>query len=377
MKRSVKILTAMNFFFASALSIIIPLLMLDKNISLSTIGMVLAFLPLIFITTRLFFGYVSDRIGHKHFFAMNAAFQVLTSLIYFLASSVTFFMIGKIVEGIQNASIWAVNRQVLYDHTDNKADDSSRMLAIGAVASAAGRIFAGVMIAYLAFANTLLLLTVMSVFLFVPVSWIMKKERAERKRIDIRNSLRTLDFRKRPKEFRKIAIVLGINSVAFGIILEFVIQIFLKQNDFSFEGIGFLLALFSLVSGVTTLYAHRIRLSGKRILLLQLASILPALLLLPFVKTRALIWILLLLFGIGEGFSRITWEHMIAKSVEKSKYVGSDIGLVLLPTHIFKFMALFSAGFVMQHYGFVPLFWISALLMTIYYVKIRRLVTTA
>ena len=374
MKRSVVILTAMNFFFSSAFSVIIPLLMLERGIIVSEIGMVLALLPLIFITARLLFGYISDRIGYRHFFAMSAAFQTLSSLIYFFASSVTFFVIGKVVEGIQYASLWAVNRQALYERTKNKAHEFSRVLALGAIANAAGRLFAGFMIAYIAFTNTLLLMTVMSIFLFVPASFIIKKDRSERKSINIRNSLRTLDFRKRSGEFKKAAIVMGLNAAAFAVVIEFAIQVFLRQNSFSFEAIGIMLALFSVASGITTIYAHRMKFSREKLLSFQVFAALPAFLLLPLVEMRMLIWVFLLLLGIGEGFSRITWEHMIAKSVKESKYVGSDIGLVLLPTHIFRFLAFFSAGFVIQYYGFLPIFLASAALMLAYFIGIRRLV---
>ena len=69
MKR-VNAITFLNDFVSGGLTLLIPLLLLARNVSLTEIGVVLSVLPLVFLISRLLFAAVADRIGWAHIFLL-------------------------------------------------------------------------------------------------------------------------------------------------------------------------------------------------------------------------------------------------------------------------------------------------------------------
>lgn len=363
--RYVNLLTASNYFFAGALSIIIPLLLIQRGIPVSEIGIILAILPVVFITLRLVFGLISDHIGFRPFLLSSSIFQGMTTMVYYFSSSVTFFILGKIFEGAQNAFIWSVNRQAVYKNGGEKA--ATNMIAYGSIASCLGRIFAGFMLAYLAFTNTLLVLSVLGFLMFIPANFV--REKSKRSHFS-KKSFRLLDFRTKDPQFKKIAFILVYSFVASALVFDFMLQIFLSEKGWDFESIGLGLAMFSLISGLVSLYTLK-RPDMNKIILVQTASICGAFLIFPFLGGHV-IWIVLALLAIGDGASKIIWEIVIVKATKSSKNKGTDIGLLFLPGHLSRAGALFISGFILQYFGYLPVFWFSALLILIFSYKIRQ-----
>jgi len=69
MKR-IAAITFLNYFVTGGLALIIPLLLLERNVNLAEIGFVLSILPLVFLFVRLLFAALADQVGWAPFFVL-------------------------------------------------------------------------------------------------------------------------------------------------------------------------------------------------------------------------------------------------------------------------------------------------------------------
>lgn len=97
-------------FISGALSILIPIVLLERNISIQNIGLIFAVYPIVFQLGRISFGVISDFAGRKLFYALNSGFSFITNIIYYFSFSPIGYAAGKFTEGLRDASLWSVNR---------------------------------------------------------------------------------------------------------------------------------------------------------------------------------------------------------------------------------------------------------------------------
>ena len=120
MKRILTI-TSLNFFISGGLTLIIPLLLLERNLDLVEISLVLSILPLVFLIVRLLISLIADSRGWNRFYLLlNWPGSVLSILFYLMATSTSFFLFGKIFEAIKESSYWAVNRTAIFSLSPNR-----------------------------------------------------------------------------------------------------------------------------------------------------------------------------------------------------------------------------------------------------------------
>src|SRR5512139_3320793 len=113
--RRIMAITFLNNFVSGALTLLIPLLLLDNGVDLAQIGVVLSVLPLVFLVVRLLLAAVADRIGWSHIFLLvNLPSNVFSTIVYYFAISLPTFLGGKVMEGFRDASYWAVNRSAIF-----------------------------------------------------------------------------------------------------------------------------------------------------------------------------------------------------------------------------------------------------------------------
>src|SRR5512137_544539 len=119
--RKVIAITFLNHFVSGALTLLIPLLLLSKNVNLADIGIVLSALPIVFLVARLLLAALGDTIGWSHIFLLaNWPATLVSTLIYYAANSVPAFFAGKVVEGLKESSYWAVNRTAVFHLSPKK-----------------------------------------------------------------------------------------------------------------------------------------------------------------------------------------------------------------------------------------------------------------
>jgi MFS family permease len=373
--RAVNILMLFNAFFGGAFLVVIPLLLVENDVNITEIGIIFSVLPLIFTSLRINFAYVSDRIGRKGFFVLNAASRLLTNLIYYFSSSAMFFLIGKIMEGISNASFWSVNRAELYKNPGKRAKMSSYLLALNSIGDGTGRLLAGFLIAYITFSNTLLVLVLLAALLFIPAST-FKNEKGRKKKPTTKDFLSSVKFILKERSFMRIASVFGYFAVFNALVLTFVLPIFLAEKAVNYENIGLFLAMLSLLTGLFTIrLVNRFdKINMNSIVFKSLILLVIPLSIFPFVDNVYFLFLLMFMLGVGNGYVNIVWEYLTVKAVEKSNLVSFDIGMLFMPHHIVRFVALLVSGFIIQYLGYVAIFWISIVFVIIFSIKSRKLI---
>jgi MFS family permease len=70
--RKLIILNVFDAFISGAYMLIIPLLLIKRNISLSIIGFIFSIFPVVFLVSRLIFASAAEKVGYKKFFNINA-----------------------------------------------------------------------------------------------------------------------------------------------------------------------------------------------------------------------------------------------------------------------------------------------------------------
>ena len=108
-------ITFLNFFISGGLRLAIPLLLLDRNINLAEISIVISVLPLVFLVVRLLMATIADKSGWNRFYLLlNWPWSLLSTFVYFIASSTPMFFLGRIFEAVKESSYWAVNRTAIF-----------------------------------------------------------------------------------------------------------------------------------------------------------------------------------------------------------------------------------------------------------------------
>ena len=69
--KTVLLIQVFNSFVSGVLTVVLPLMMKERNIDIVVMGLVFSSLPLIMQFSRMFFATVSDFWGRKPFFALN------------------------------------------------------------------------------------------------------------------------------------------------------------------------------------------------------------------------------------------------------------------------------------------------------------------
>ena len=151
--RRVNAITFLNNFVSGALTLLIPLLLIAHHVKIAEIGFVLSALPLIFLVARLLLSATADRVGWSRIFALvNWPATFLSTLIYYVANSLSAFLFGKVLEGLRESSYWAVNRNAIFDLSPGcEGKEATRTNALIWLATAIGSAAAGSSIALAGF----------------------------------------------------------------------------------------------------------------------------------------------------------------------------------------------------------------------------------
>ena len=281
MKRVIAI-TALNYFVGGALTLIIPLLLLERNVNVAEIGIVLSVMPLVFLTARLVFAVFADQVGWAHvFILLNWPGTFFSTLIYFFATSVPAFSVGKIVEGLRESAYWAVNRTAIFSLSPNqKEKEATRINAVIWISTAIGSAAAGIGTAYLGFSSTLAILIVASAIMGVPAG-LLWESRAVTPKAKASSSISSLDPRGRGRTFWLVSIALLFFSLATYPLITLLLPVFMQQQlGYNYVSIGLAFLLYNLVAAFVTLTTLKKRLGARRVIIQStiglLATFLPS-----------------------------------------------------------------------------------------------------
>jgi len=357
------IIQALNAFVGGVIYILVPLLMLERGISIKAMGLVFAILPLVTQSNRLIFAIVSDYIGRKKFYWLYGIMNVIHLIVYSFSMSPIGFLLGKTSEGIKDASLWSVNRAYFLDHSRESEKSLIKMRGIGSIFNAVGMLLAGFLLIKFSYDKTLYLLVALSFLVFPNVKRLIDKNKKE---ISILAVLEALSFKSKSKKFKIFFALFFISGFYFGLTSGYIFPLFLKEKGMmATENIGLILGFQALLGGI---FAYGLRSWGKGKNKVLIGGIMGSLLLLmlAFSKTSGLP-LLVLVLGIFTGISG-TGEETIFVEIANHGSLAGDIGILMIGTHVGMSATQALSGFIISSFGFAALFLSASALNLIFVV---------
>jgi MFS family permease len=370
----IRILAA-NFiipFIMSAFAVMLPLYLLELNISLIEIGILFSLMPLVFLIFRMLFASFADAQGTGRIVLLYAGSAILTPAVSAIATTSIVFSGAKFFEGLLHSGIWSVNRTEIIQSYGKRQAERQLALHQGVryFADAAGRLGAGLLILYLGFQYSFLALSAVGViFLVIALLSLgkslkpLKEDKGFIKRI----------FEPKSGRFWRLSFHLLFLALAADMLFMFIIPVFAATELLLGPAeVGAVLAILSLGAGAASLalVQHNI---GKSVLfaLTFLGMALP-IMLLPFSGSGILFWLSILVLSIGLGSSFVLYEEILGHAMKNHKNISTDIGLVHIPLRAGEFLFLASAGFMVSFLGWAPLFFLCSLLVIAFVVFARN-----
>jgi MFS family permease len=364
MKRILTI-TFLNYFVSGGITLIIPLLLLERNVDLAEIGIVLSVLPLVFMVVRLFLAALADLVGWARFYLLlNWPGTLFSTLIYFIAASTPTFLFGKIVEAVKESSYWAVSRTAIFSLSPKqKEEEATKNIAVIWLSTAIGSAVSGIGIAYMGFSFTLSVLIFASVIIGVPAAMLWQTRRKS-SRPKIPRDISLLDPRGRGRTFWFISFTAAFSRLAQYPLIALLLPVFMVQQlGYSYIVIGIVYMLYNMIASFAAFTTLKMSLGVRRVAIQSLIALFAGFLLANLGSIfLALLFALAFAHGLGIGF----YESIIAKATKNRRTVSYDIGLLIIPQRLAEFASVLFAGFVAQSLGYMPVFTASGIFFTVF-----------
>ena len=364
MKR-VNAITFLNYFVSGSLTLIIPLLLLAHHVSVVDIGIVLSILPLVFLVARLLFAAIADYIGWSHVFLLiNWPSTFLSCGIYYFASSLPVFALGKFVESLRESSYWAVSRTAIYHLSPTKAgNEATKNNATIWISTALGGAAAGAGIAYLGFSSIIAVLAIFSTLIGIPalMLWRSSSKISLPKNVPV---MASLNPKGRPKLFWLVSIALMFNTLAIYPLVNLLWPAFMSQQlGYNYITIGVLFMLYYAVSAIVTYLTVKYSLNFTRAMTLSVISVIASI----FLGGSTLFFVsCLFILAFVRGYGIAFFEHSVLKVSKDSTNISVDIGWLHAPMRIAEFSSMVSAGFLVQYLGYTPVFLAAGIFFGVY-----------
>ena len=354
-----KRLYTINFldaFIVGVITVLVPLLMLERGISLATIGLVFAAAPLAKIAIRLAAAAIADSAGDRIVYIMSSASDFLQSLAYLFSTTAPGFASGKLLDGARESLIWSVNRPSLMAiSTYKKHFAFTNLLSGRLVYNALGSLAVGVLFIYGGYDLPLVVIVALSAYLVYASLGLKNAHRAE-----TRSHLSDFNPLGRSGKFYEIAGVFVVGSLLYGTAFYMLIPIYFNAQGFTLAEIGvFYAGYFLLQGGMLHILSHRkigtrwAAYAGSTVYGAGLAGIVLA--------THALIPLFFLLMSIGDAFLAILWEEMNYIGARESKKRATDLALLVTPSFFGNVLSAGISGAAVALFGFAPFFALLAL----------------
>ena len=359
--RKALVIQALNAFISGVIFIVLPLLMVDKQIPIQEMGLIFAVMPIFMQVFRLVFGILSDYLGRKIFYWLDGLMSTASLVFYYFSSTAVVFLLGKMAEGVRDASLWSVNRAYFMDHSKEKEAALIKLRGIDSALGALGMMAAGFMVVALFYGNTILLMIGLSL-LILPNVRLMKDAVKFREKLDLAKVAKSLDFRKKSAKFKNFIIIFTLIGLSWGFISGYIMPVFLSSVGVSVQDIGLLLGARALCNA-GVLYMFTKVWTGKRKILvggLAFALALGALALLAGSGVAA-VSALVVLTGLVAGVADAGYETIFV-SVSDHNFIGRDIGILMIGLQAGQSLTQGLSGYVITYMGYPSMFFMAAML---------------
>jgi MFS family permease len=360
--RVVIFIQVLNSWIGGILGVALPLMMKERNIDIVTMGFVFASMPMIFQLGRMLFAIISDFWGRKPFFFLSGLLGVISNLIYYLAHTPIEFLFGKVMEGTNSGSLWAVNRAFLLEKSEKKWRVLVHLRTTAYISLAVGSLLAGFFVVWFFYKGTLMLCVLIGA-LGIPLSLLLVGER--KKELNASKAFHLLDFRNKKKIFKIFLVLFFVMGLSFGFWSGFVFPLFLSDSGFNTETIGVLLGLQILLAGLFS-YLFEGRFEIRKLILISGVLYTVVFILLGFTSS-VFAAVLVIIYGIVDGLLSIGQEGILSRIINENSY-GTDIGLLMMGLHSGRTLSLAMTGLIISMLGFMAPFLLSATIFVFFYV---------
>ena len=364
MKRILAI-TFLNYFISGGLTLAIPLLLLDRNVDLIEIGVVISVLPIVFMVVRLLMAIVADSKGWNRFYLlMNWPWTILSTFVYFIATSIPLFLLGKFLEALKESSYWAVSRTAIFSLAPKREEKSAtRNIAVLMLSTAVGSAVAGFGIATFGFSFTFSILILAAGFIAIPAAllWKIPKQNLKSSTPRFRE---IVNPRRKGRVFWLVSITSVFFSLAFFPLSNLLIPVFMVQQigyDYLIIGIAYM--LYNLIVSIVIIGTLRFSLGIRRVILQSFIALFTTFLL---ASSNYYFFGLFLALAVAEGLGWAFYESIIAKATKDKPNVSVDIGLLIVPLRFAEFASVLYAGLIAQNIGYAPVFASSGVFFLIF-----------
>ena len=364
MKRILAI-TFLNYFISGGLTLAIPLLLLDRNVDLIDIGVVISVLPIVFMVVRLLMAIVADSKGWNRFYLlMNWPWTILSTFVYFIATSIPLFLLGKFLEALKESSYWAVSRTAIFSLAPKREEKSAtRNIAVLMLSTAVGSAVAGFGIATFGFSFTFSILILAAGFIAIPAAllWKIPKQNLKSSTPRFRE---IVNPRRKGRVFWLVSITSVFFSLAFFPLSNLLIPVFMVQQigyDYLIIGIAYM--LYNLIVSIVIIGTLRFSLGIRRVILQSFIALFTTFLL---ASSNYYFFGLFLALAVAEGLGWAFYESIIAKATKDKPNVSVDIGLLIVPLRFAEFASVLYAGLIAQNIGYAPVFASSGVFFLIF-----------
>jgi len=341
-------LVALNIFDAfvtGAYMLIIPLLLVERSVNLATIGAVFSAFPIVFMVSRILFASAADTIGLKKFFNLNALCNLVSVALYAVSTSPLSYAAAKAIQGVKESSLWAVNRNAVYEITtsENPQMVTVTVIFLRALALAAGAVVSGFLILYVDFRGAFALLAVVSTLIFIPAR--MLDVGRERHRLTLNELLGKLDPASVDRRIWLTSLVMSIYVAGSTLSVGFVLPILLRSRGLGYWETGITLAMYNGAGALLLPATLRRTPSAKNTIMLQLFLYLPAVALIP-VAGSWFVMVMVIMMALGESTNYITWESLVNQTVKGSENMATAIGFLHTPSKLVMIPSFLTCGVI-------------------------------
>lgn len=364
MKRILSI-TFLNFFISGGLTLIIPLLLLERNVDLTEIGLILSVFPLVFLVVRLLLAALADLVGWARFYLiLYWPGSLISTLIFFMATSTPIFLLGKIIEGVKESVYWAVNRTAIFSLSPNQKErESTKNIAVLWLSIAIGSIVSGIGITYFGFSFTLGVLIFSSILIGIPAAMFWKTEKHNSKPTTSRSSY-SIDPRGKGKKFWFASFSLAFFRFAQYPLVVLLLPVFMVQQlGYTYMQTGFFSMLYYVLASFVTFVTLNRNLNFRRVSIQSLIALFVGFLL---TYSGNYFLLLILALAVAHGLGIGYYESLVAQTTKNRSTISFDIGLLIIPQRLAEFISVVFAGFAAQYMGYMPIFALSGISFSIF-----------
>lgn len=348
-------------FVSGGLGIAIPLVLLERNVSLAEIGVIMSILPLVFLFVRILFAALADQVGWSPLFLTNWLTLTLATVIYLVARSPIDFAIGKIMEGISVSAYWAVSRTATYLLSPSReAGEATRVIGVVTLGMAIGGAITGLIMSMIGAWSSFIILIIASMMLLYPTVLLWSEGRRKAK-LDLLAALKALDFRGKDRDFWCVSGIMAVNSLARYPLTSLVLPVFMSRElGYSYMMIGGIFMAYSIITALTVFITMKTPLNLARAIV-QSIIYLVACILLPS-TSEALLPVFIVLLAVAGGLGTRFYESIIAMvSKDRRETLSIDIGILHIPMRITEFTSLILYSILTEKYGYQTPFILSAI----------------